>query len=290
MHMNRRVTLLAGIMTLIGAACALVTAQSPAGTGTALTFDVASVKPNRSADPGGSFSARPGGRLEVRNNTLRNMVRNAYQLQDFQIVGGPDWLRNDRFDVTANAPTQNPTMQEFMAMAQALLADRFKLVVHRETRDVPIYALALARSDGRLGARLTRSTTDCAALAAVARRGGPPPAPNPNVRPSCGTRSLPGRILAGGVTMADLARNLSIFAGRPTVDQTRLAGAFDLELEFTPDQLPPDSTLPAGNPRPPLDGGSLFTAVQEQLGLKLESQRGPVEVLVIDSAQQPSPD
>jgi len=90
--------------------------------------------------------------------------------------------------------------------------------------------------------------------------------------------------------MADLARNLSNFAGRMTVDKTGLAGAFDLELEYTPDQLPPDGTLPPGIPPPRLDGPSLFTAVQEQLGLKLDSQRGPVEVLVIDSAQQPLPD
>jgi uncharacterized protein (TIGR03435 family) len=90
--------------------------------------------------------------------------------------------------------------------------------------------------------------------------------------------------------MADLARNLSNFAGRMTVDKTGLTGAFDLELEYTPDRLPPDGSVGPGIPRPPVDGPSLFTAVQEQLGLKLDSQRGPVEVLVIDSAQHPMPD
>ena len=120
-------------------------------------------------------------------------------------------------------------------MVQRLLADRFKLVVHRETRQSPIYALVLARSDGTRGPKLTPSTTDCAALAAAAARGAAPPAPpaNPNGRPLCGTRTLPGRILAGGVTMDDLARNVSNFAGRMTLNRTGLQGRFDLELEFT---------------------------------------------------------
>jgi uncharacterized protein (TIGR03435 family) len=98
------------------------------------------------------------------------------------------------------------------------------------------------------------------------------------------------RVLAGGVTMDDLARNVSNFAGRMTLNRTGLQGRFDLELEFTPDQLPPEGTLPPGLPKPPVDGPSLFTAMQEQLGLKLDSQRGPVDVLVIDSADRPTPD
>ena len=277
------------IVTLVGAICAPIAAQAPAGPAPAPVFEVASVKPNGSADFGGSFGPRPGGMLEIRNNTLRNMVRNAYQLQNFQIVGGPDWFDTARFDVTAKAPMANPTPAEFRAMVQTLLAERFKLVMHRETRTVPIYALVVGRADGRLGAHLTRSATDCAALAEAARRGGPPPGTGPNGRPQCGTRTMPGRILAGGVTMADLARNLSTFAGRMTIDKTGLSGPFDLELEYTPDQpLPPG--LPANIPPPPADGASLFTAVQEQLGLKLDSQRGQVDMLVIDAAQLPLPD
>jgi bla regulator protein BlaR1 len=261
-------------------------AQSPPTT--RLTFEVASVKANKSAEIGGSFSGRPGGQLVVRNNTLRNVIRNAYQLQNFQMIGGPDWLDTDRFDITAKASTENATVPEMLVMVQELLADRFKLVVHRETRELPIYALVLARRDGRLGSKLTRSTTDCVAIAVAARRGGPPPAPTPGAAPLCGTRTTPGRILAGGVTMADLARNVSNVADRMTLDKTGLAGAFDLSLEYTPDRLPPPGTLPPGMPEPPADGASLFTAMQEQLGLKLDSQRGPVDVLVIDSAQQPS--
>ena len=270
------VTLVTGLVTL--------QAQSPA-------FEVASVKPNRSGESGGSFGTRPGGQLVVRNNTLRNMVRNAYGVQNFQIVGGPDWFDRDRFDITAKATLAEPTMPQFMAMAQALLAERFKLVIRRETREMPIYALVMARSDGRWGMQLNRSTTDCAAIVAAARRGAPPPSlANPNGRPLCGTRTLPGRILGGGVTMADLARNVSNFAGRMTVDKTGLDGPFDFELEYTPDQLPPEGVLPPNLPPPPVNGASLFTAMQEQLGLRLDSQRGPVDVLVIESAEQPTPD
>ena len=276
-------------MALIGALGVAPGAQAPASLGAPPAFEVATVKPNGSGDFGGSFNARPGGVLEVRNNTLRNMIRNAYQLQNFQIVGGPDWLDADRFDVTAKAPTPNMTVPEFRSMVQALLADRFRLVVHTETRELPIYALVLARSDGRLGPRLAQSPTDCQGLAEAARRGAPPPAPGPNGRPPCGTRTMPGRILGGAVTMADLARNLANFAGRMTIDKTGLSGPFDLELEYTPDQPPPPG-LPANIPPPPVDGASLFTAVQEQLGLKLDSRRGPVDVLVIDAAQRPSPD
>lgn len=253
------------------------------------TFEVVSVKPNRSGEFGASFGVGPGGQLTVRNNTLRNMIRNAYQLQNFQIVGGPSWLDIDRFDVTAKPANPNATRDEIRSMVQTLLADRFRLVVHRETRELPIYALVVANGDGRLGARLTRSTTDCAALADAARRGQPPPPPA-NGGPQCGTRNTPGRMIAGSVTMADLARNLSNFAGRFTVDKTGLLGSYNLDLEYRPDQLPPDGVLPPDVPPPPVDAPSLFTAVQEQLGLKLESRRGPVEVLVVDSGAQPLPD
>lgn len=288
--MTQQLALLAALATALAAWMPLG-AQTPVAP---LTFEVSSVKRNMSAEQGGSFGARPGGQLVVRNNTLRNIVRNAYQLQNFQIVtvaGTPDWFDRDRFDITATSPKPDPSIDEFRGMVQALLAERFGLRVHRETREMPIYALVLAKPDGTWGSQLTRSTTDCAAMAAAARRGAPPPPPTAiTERPPCGTRSLPGQMLAGGVTMADLARNVSNFAGRMTIDKTGLAGAFDFTLEYTPDQLPPEGSLPAGMPPPPANGPSLFTAMQEQLGLKLDSQRGPVDVLVIDAAQQPTPD
>jgi uncharacterized protein (TIGR03435 family) len=275
------------IRTIIGLGIVAALALTASAQGP--TFEVASVKANVSGEIGARFGVRPGGQLQVMNNSLRNIVRNAWGLQDFQIVGGPDWFDRDRFDITAKPAVEPRTREEFAQMVQALLADRFKLRVHFETRDIPIYALIAVR-EGATGPKLRPSASDCAALEAAARRGGGPPPPAQGERPLCGTRTTPGRMMAGGVTMENFARNLSNFAGRIVQDRTGLPGVYDLDLEWLPDQLPPPGTLPPGLPAPPADAPSLFTAVQEQLGLRLDSQRGPVEVLVIDSAERPTPD
>ena len=167
---------------------AAVAAQTPQSTDIAApAFEVASVKPNRTGAPGGSFVMLPG-RFTATNIPLRVLITNAYQLSFFQVVGGPDWVGTDRFDISAKAPDGAPPEQT-RAMVRTLLKDRFKLVVHMETRDTPIYALVMARPDDQLGPRLKASTMDCgpmraeraAATAAAARaRGGPvavPPAP-----------------------------------------------------------------------------------------------------------------
>jgi uncharacterized protein (TIGR03435 family) len=273
-----------GLLTVGVAAQATAPARGP-------SFEVASIKPNNSSDLGGQFGVRPDGQLIVRNNSLRNIIRNAYQLQNYQMVGGPPWLDNDRFDITAKTPGgQEVSFPAMAAMVQALLAERFKLVVHRETRELPIYALVLARPGSKPGPQVHVTTMDCSVLDAARRGGGPPPVFPAGSRGFCGTRTTPGRLTASAILMSDLARNLSNAAGRMTVDKTGLTDRFDLDLEWTPDQLPPEGTLPPGVPRAPVDGPSLFTAVQEQLGLKLDSQRGPVDVLVIDSAERPTPD
>ena len=184
-------------------------------------------------------------------------------------------------------------------MLRALLAERFKLVVHMETKEMPVYALVLARPDGKLGPKIDVSTVDCAAMMAARGRGagGPPPAPPaPGERPPCGVFMGPGNIAAGSVGMSQLAQVLSPRVNRIIVDKTELKGQYGFTLDFTPDQmpnLPPGVTAPPGAPPlPPIDpnGPSLFTALQEQLGLKLDSQRGQVEMLVIDSIEQPTPD
>jgi uncharacterized protein (TIGR03435 family) len=190
-------------------------------------------------------------------------------------------------------------------MVRTLLKDRFKLVLHMETRDTPICALVKARADGQLGPRVKPSTMDCgtmraeraAATAAAARaRGGrvpvpPPPAANEPV--VCGMR-VAGRggptlnYRAGHITMTALANALRPYVGREVADRTGLAGEFDFDLQFS---APPTagSTDAAGVPVAPLDdAASIFTALQEQLGLKLESTRGPVELMVIDSAERPT--
>ena len=259
-------------------------AQSPAA---APTFEAASVKINKSGEAGGRFGGRPGN-LVVTNYTLRDIIRNVYGLQRYQIVGGPEWLGTERFDINARAPEGAPQSQ-LLTMMQALLADRFKLRVRREPRDLPIYALVMARPDRRLGPKMQPATFDCAALAAARSRGETPALPPPaGDRPVCGAQANPGRLMVGGYAVADFARNLGGFAGRPIVDRTGLTGTYNYELLWTPDEPPPAGiALPAWYDP---NGPSLLTAVQEQLGLKLESTTGPVDVLVIDSAERPTED
>lgn len=266
-----------------------------------LSFEAASVKPNKSGSGQVSIGIQPGGRFNAVNVPLRLLIRNAYQLQDFQLVGGPGWMTSDRFDIVAKAdpaslpplPAPPGTAGPFQIMLRNLMADRFKLKVHKETREMPVYALQLARPDGKLGPQLRPATVDCAALAGRGRGGPPPAPPAPGERPACGMRIGPGVMSGGGFPLSQLATALSQFVQRVVIDRTGLTGNFDLDLAWTPDQIPqaPPGGAPAGAPpSAPLDGPSIFTALQEQLGLKLESVRGPVEVLVIDSVEQPTED
>jgi uncharacterized protein (TIGR03435 family) len=264
-------------------------------------FEVASIKPNKSGDGRIMMQVQPGGRFTAINVTLRILIRNAYRLQDSQIVGGPGWMSDDHFDVVAKAESGDGPGDPFAAekpgettrgqlMIRALLADRFKLETHEETREMPIYALVPAHADGKLGPQLHQSETDCNAIVAAARARGavPPPAPpQPGDRVPCGMRIGPGNLTAGSSTMTQFANSLSMFVGRIVEDRTGLAGNFDFNLTWTPDQMP---QRPPGAPEPPIDpnGASIFTALQEQLGLKLDSQKGPVRVLVIDRAEHPT--
>ena len=257
-------------------------AQTPAAAGDKPAFEVASIRRNVSADQGASVRAQPGGALTITNNTLFNIIRNAYNVQGFQIIDGPDWINRDRWNIVAKAEG-NPQGPQMMAMLQNLLADRFKADIRRETREMQVYALTLGRSDGRLGPQLTPSTVDCAALAAARTAGAPPPPPRADGRPTCGMSVNPGVAIAGSYLIADIARNLSGATGRIIVDKTGLTGRYDMELKWTPDPT-------QGSASTSFDGGSLFTAVQEQLGLKLEAQRAPVDVLVIYSAERPTED
>jgi uncharacterized protein (TIGR03435 family) len=178
-----------------------------------------------------------------------------------------------------------------------LLAERFKLVVHPETREMPIYALVPARSDGKLGENLKPAAVDCAARMRERGRGGPPPTPPaPGERIQCGMRIGPGTMNGGGFPLSQLAVTLSQFVQRVVIDRTGLAGNYDLDLTWTPDRSmqggPIGPPPPGAPPLPPIDpdGPSIFTALQEQLGLKLDAQRGPVDVLVVDSVERPTPD
>jgi uncharacterized protein (TIGR03435 family) len=243
-------------------------------------FEVASVKPNKSGDIQALMFPQPGGRFTATNVTLRALIIGAYHLQDSQLSGGPDWLDRERFDIAAKADG-DPSADQFFAMLQALLSDRFKLTLHHEARVVTIYALLVARRDGRRGPRLRSSDAKCGAAASNYF----PVVPDPSAPPPCGDfRMGPRSLVARGMTMPRLASLLAPRVGRIVVDATGLGEAFDVELDWMPDQLQETNNRQAN------DAPSLFTALQEQLGLKLESTRGPVDVLVVDHAERPTAD
>jgi uncharacterized protein (TIGR03435 family) len=268
---------------------AVVGAQSPAAskppTAERLTFEVASIKRNVSGDQGSQIRVQPGGQIVVTNNSLYNLIRNAYGTQRFEMVPGPQfpsWIDSDRWDIIAKPPADAPQREEQMQLRlRSLLEDRFKLDARREMREMPTYALTIARSDGQLGPRMKPSGDECAA-AARARAAGEaaPPLPPGGF---CGTRTNNGTVSMRGVPLANFVRNLGGMTGRFVIDKTGLTGPFDLDLQWTPDQA-----LGAGGAL--TDGTSLFAAIQEQLGLRLEAQRAPVEVLVVNSAERPTED
>jgi bla regulator protein blaR1 len=248
--------------------------------GRSATFEVASIKRNPSGDMRASIQALPGGYRAV-NAPLRLLIRDAYALQGFQLVGGPSWLDSERFDILAKAEG-SPTPDQERLMLRALLAERFALSVHNETRELPLYAMVMARADGKLGPQLRRTDADCAAAYTWQGTGPPPSRDGP-----CGSAG-PGRVGGmrfRGVTLDAFAKFLATPAQRPVIDRTGLTGLFDIELELTAELGPPPP--PPGMPDR-VDRAfapSMFTALQEQLGLKLDSRRGPIDVIVIDRVE-----
>ena len=262
---------------------AILSAQQAAPTP---SFEVASVKANTSGRILTTVDPQPG-RLTITNIRLRVLIQNAYQLQGAQIVGGPDWNADARFDIVAKlADDPAGGRPAYFLMLQSLLAERFKLMVHTEERDLPIYALTTANKDGKLGAKLQRSAIDCTAVAAR------PPAPPPSNtdHPFCAMRTAPGSLTAGAIPLSQFVRALQPLVQRVVVDRTGLEGNFDIDLTWAPEQPPRGQTSPNAPASPPIDpnGPSIFTAVQEELGLKLEAARGPVDVLVIDHVDHPT--
>jgi uncharacterized protein (TIGR03435 family) len=253
------------------------------------TFDVASVKPHDPGNPRAMMVADASGRFTAVGVTVVMLIRTTFNLQDDQVVGGPDWLRTARFDITAKAPDgTSPTT--IGPMLQALLADRFQLTSHRETRELAVLAAVKARGDGQLGPRLVANSC-------VWDFTKPPAPPKPGEK-ICGRISEGfGRMSLNAIPIPVFLQYLAPKVNRVIVDRTGLAGNFDIELQWTPDNLPPRAAgAPADQPirvnGQDIDpnGPSLFTALQEQLGLKLDSTRAPVEVLVVDRLEQPSPD
>jgi uncharacterized protein (TIGR03435 family) len=282
-----------GIVAVVGGIAGVRAVQQALGSP---VFTVASIRANPSGGPTMS-RIQPGGRYTATNTDLSALIRNAYRLQRFQLVGGPSWLGTEHFDIVAKADGDlfssdmvSSAPRPLELALRALLADRFQLVAHQETRPLPIYALVLSRADGRLGPKLTRSTSDCAAQVAATRAGAPPPPPPARGQaPPCGAAMGRGRLLGDSLPLSILGSLLSPSLDRMIVDWTGLTGTFNLDLTWQSDQpLPgsPGADAVAADP----DAPSIFTAVQEQLGLKLEATTGPVDVLVIDHVEHPSED
>jgi uncharacterized protein (TIGR03435 family) len=270
------------------------------------SFEVASVKPNTSGDNQIRIGAPGPGRMTLTNVPLREMIRVAYQVLPFQLIGGPGWIDSERFDVNATLEVTSgpPDPSRRWLMLRSLLAERFKLAVRSETREMDIYELVLVRSDGRLGEKLRVAGPDCAPLTTPRGMRPPPPPPLPGGAagavargggplggaPGCPTMFGPGFMSARRTTMEQLGRGLANQVRRVVVDKTGLTGIYDADLEFTPEfrPQPPPGAPPL--PGPPEDGPSIYTAIQEQLGLKLESRRGPVDVIVIERVEALIPD
>jgi uncharacterized protein (TIGR03435 family) len=218
------------------------------------------------------------------------LITFAYQIQPYQLIGGPGWIGESRFDIIAKLEGDPPPTppgagpDPMMLALRTLLADRFKLVVHRETRELDIYALTMARPGGKPGAALKPAGPECSPESLAARRGAAPGTLPPLF---CGIQNRgPGRIAMAGMPLSFYANFVSGQVGRFVVDRTGLTGNWDFELTFAPPQAPPGAAAqPAGVVDPNLP--DLFTALREQLGLKMDPTKGPVDVLVVDSAQQP---
>jgi uncharacterized protein (TIGR03435 family) len=268
-------------------------AQNAPSNTPAITFEAASVKERTTPTDGSFVGRRPGGRFAAENATLREILEYAYELQRFQLVGSLAPIDSARWDITATLGSAAAGAAEREAILQgvrALLADRFAMSLHRETRTLPVYALRLARADGTPGPSLTKSLTDCPALMATLRAGGGPP---PAAAQRCGFRGRIGRLESSGMPLSELGLALAGRLGRPVVDQTGLAGTWDLTLTYAADpaQIPPGTLAPdAPSPAATPDAPSLFTALQEQLGLRLVSTTAPVDVLVVDRVSRPTPD
>jgi uncharacterized protein (TIGR03435 family) len=279
--------------TLVTALVALVMlGGAPRAQGPA--FDAVSIKLNRSGDARMSSTTR-GRTLTITNMPLRPVIAQAFDVsfERFRLVGGPPWIGGDnppwpgadRYDIVATVPEGSRPAQQ-RDMLQAMLAERFHLAVHRETRDAPIYSLVLARSDRRLGAGLRRSAVDCDALRLA---GSPLPEPLPGQPEPCATQ-IDSKITGRGQSMASLARMLVQFVERTVVDRTGLSGGYDFDLSLPEQNAGRSATVDSAAGGTGDLAGGIFSALQEDLGLKLESARGSVEFVVIDRVERPTAD
>jgi uncharacterized protein (TIGR03435 family) len=260
-------------------------------------FEVASIKENTSGETRARMQTPPGGRFVATNVLIKGLIADAFlragPTGQSRVIGGPAWIESARYDINAKANTafrmgpEGPD-PELLRMIRSLLEERFKLKARIETRELPVYDLVVARSDGKLGPELRRSEAACEA---AMRAGGPAPPRGPLDPPPCSAMRGPARIIAGGIPMPQFAAMLTAVLGddgRTVVDKTGLEGRYAFTLAWTPEQMP-TGTPPPGVPPVDPNGPSFFTALPEQLGLKLVAAKGPVQVVVIDSIDRPSP-
>jgi uncharacterized protein (TIGR03435 family) len=245
-------------------------------------FEVAAIKP---AGPTGPRFVRPlpGGRLSAMA-PVRLLIQNAYSLFPFQIVGGPDWLSSERYEIDAKVDG-NPANDELLLMLQSLLEERFQLKTHRETKELPVYSLVPAKNGPRLPPPKEGNCT--ASGEHLPSTLGRTIISFPCGRLRIGIGGSDSVIKGGNVVMAELIRILSTMMGRTVVDKTGFTGAFDVEMHFIPDTA--TAGLPDTDPSAPDPArATIFTALQENLGLKLESTKGAVALLVIDHVERPT--
>ena len=271
------------MMLFVGVSVSL-SAQTPTPPAIDNTrFDVVSVKRNVSGGFGGGYGGQPGGRFVATNMPPATLVLSLYAIQRFQLVGAPEWLESERYDINAVAEGGTGSRDRQNAMLRNLLADRFKLVTHKETRTIVGHALVPDKSDGRLGPRLKPVTVDCEALRASGALAAERPRLTMNdfltPRP-CSVYGGAGMFVAGNVSMDALARDLVRSLNAPVMNATGLTGDYEVVLRWNSDPLSAgvDQSLPS----------SLPIALREQLGLKLEPRPLPVEVVVIDRIERPS--
>jgi uncharacterized protein (TIGR03435 family) len=241
------------------------------------SFEVTSVKPNTSGaiEQSGVMGK---GTLTMTNMRLRAVITTAYATRPDRIVGLPAWTDQERFDLAARAPANTPDNQ-LPLMLRSLLVDRFGLVIRPQMRDQPVYALVMARRDGAFGPNLKPST-------ACATRDVSSPAGTPACGVVSGSDGQRAYIIGGARSMDLLARALMAVVDRPVIDRTGLAGTYDFEVRFAASSATLSTAAPAGL----ADAPSIFSALQEQLGLRLEASTGPIEFFVVERLERPAPD
>ncbi len=283
-------------------------AQSPAGAAAAnnevqaaKSFEVASIKPSAEDGRRVMIGISPGGRFTARGVNIKFLIQQAYGIKDFQIIGAPGWLTSERYDVIAKAETPDFNREKLEPLLQSLLAERCNLKFHRETRELPIYYLVVGKYEPKLqrseiGIEGPRGDPPSKAGQAAEPPGSPQAAAGTEPRKKASSvRVGRGQIDGQMTTLSDLASLLAQQLGRPVIDKTGIAGLYDIKLEWTPDETMRGIGLPGGETpgqesSAPIDtsGPSIFAALQEQLGLKLESHKGPVEIIVLDHIERPS--